>query len=281
MNRLLGSLQFRAHRLWRAQRVRLERPVLSRADILATLGRLKPVPRRAIMVHSSLNACGYIQGGARTVIAALRDWCAGCTLAMPSHSYCYPRTDGACPVFDASRSPSVIGAISDTFWRMPGARRSLHPTHSIACIGPDAEALIAGHDLCDTPCGHGTPYERLLEMDGGVLMFGASMDAYTLFHTAEDAACVPYLYEPVPYQLKLTRGDHAVYDFTMRRQDMRVRRRFAGTAEWLQTRGLLRPQSCGRGELLWMPHAAAVHSALVQTLKEDPWFLVAAEARPH
>ena len=146
------------------------------------------------MVHSSLSACGRVMGGAFTVIKALREWSAGANLAMPAHSYCYRGRCGACPIFDVQRSPSVVGAITETFRRQAAVQRSLHPTHSLACKGPGAARLIAGHELCDTPCGAGTPYEKLVAEDASVLMFGVSLNSYTLFHTAEHAAAVPYLY---------------------------------------------------------------------------------------
>src|SRR5262249_43045932 len=148
-----------------------------------------------VMVHSSLSACGYVQGGALTVIEALRTWCRGSTIVMPTHTYCYPGTDGAVSTFDPKSTPSVVGVITDAFWRQPKVVRSVHPTHSLAAEGPLAGKLVAGHELCDTPCGLGTPYHRLVEWDAGVLMFGVTFDCYTLFHTAEDAGAVPYLYK--------------------------------------------------------------------------------------
>jgi len=232
------------------------------------------------LVHSSLSACGNIQGGTRSVIDALRDWVKPATLAMPAHSYCYPEAGALALCFDPASSRSNVGAITDSFWRQPGVVRSLHPTHSLACEGPLARQLCDGHELCEMPCGHGTPYERLVDWDAGVLMFGVSLNAYTLFHTAEDAANVPYLYEPEVYHLQVRGLDGGTRDFPMHRQDMRVTRRFDEMGPWLEDLGLLKRQRCGRGELLWLPHAAAVHDAVTEALRNDPWFLVAPEARP-
>ena len=38
--------------------------------------------------------------------------------------------------FDAKRTPSEMGLLTELFRRMPGSRRSLHPTHSITAFGP-------------------------------------------------------------------------------------------------------------------------------------------------
>ena len=104
-------------------------------------------------------------------------------------------------------------------------------------------------------------------------MFGVTFDSYTLFHTAEDAADVPYLYESKPYMLHVRDATGAVRDFLLRRQDMKVPRRFGEMDAWLESRGLSQRYRCGRGELRWVPHAATVHEALCTALRADPWFL--------
>lgn len=252
---------------------------LSKRTLHAALESLGRPGYRVVLVHSSLSACGYIPGGALTVIEALRTWCEGATLVMPTHTYCYPDAEGLSKTFDPKSTPSVVGAIGDMFWRQPSVVRSLHPTHSLAAVGPMAATVIAGHDLCTTPCGVGTPYHRLVEWDAGVLMFGVTFDSYTLFHTAEDAAEVPYLYERNPYLLQVREPDGGVRKFSLRRHDMKVRRRFGEMDQWLERRGLSQRRRCGRGEIRWVPQAAAAHVALCDTLKDDPWFLTKASER--
>jgi aminoglycoside 3-N-acetyltransferase len=255
----------------------LRHPILARTlqETLASLG----TPPRIIFVHSSLSKCGYVHGGAKAVISALRVWCAGSTLAMPTHSYCYPDSRGNAPVFDPRSTPSVAGAVTNTFARQAGVSRSLHPTHSLAAEGPLAQALIAGHENCTTPCGPGTPYERLVIWDAGILMFGVTLECYTLFHTAEDTAQVPYLYEAEPYDLKINDPTGGARTIRMKRQDMRVRRQFADMDVWLAERGLIQRRRLGRGELMWIAHSRAAHAELVAQLRRDPFFLVSKRAR--
>lgn len=232
-----------------------------------------------VLVHSSLSACGRIEGGVQAVIAAVQEWNEGGTVSMPAHSYCYPGSDGVPPLFDVRSTPSVVGAITDAFWRRTGAHRSIHPTHSLAAIGPGAAELTDGHEQCDTPCGTGTPYERLIAADAAVLMFGVTLDAYTLFHSAEDAAAVPYLYEPVPVRLRYLDRDRHERSLEMRRHDMGVARRFARQDRWLEARGLLSRRTLGRGELLLIPHARASHEAVVAELCRNPGFLADRESQ--
>jgi aminoglycoside 3-N-acetyltransferase len=157
---------------------------------------------------------------------------------------------------------------------LPGVVRSQHPTHSLALSGKDAATIAAGHENCETPCGQGTPYQKLIALDAAVLMFGVSLDSYTFFHTAEDAASVPYLYETNPYVLRLREDDGRVGEFRMWRQNMAVIRRFADMALWLARTSLLQRYRLGKGELLWIPSSRSVHEAVIAKLTSNPRYLV-------
>jgi aminoglycoside 3-N-acetyltransferase len=199
---------------------------------------------------------------------------------MPTHTYFYPSTDGKIACFDPIKSGSVVGAISDYFWRQPGVIRSLHPTHSLACEGSLATSLCRDHEWSETPCGAGTPYEQLVRIGSAVLMFGVTLDSYTLFHTAEDAAEVSYLYMRKKTVIAY-RGPLGIrWHMLSYRHDMTVPRRFAEMENWLQERDLLVRRKLGMGELLYIPDAARLHDALVIELKNDPWLLVQSGARP-
>jgi aminoglycoside 3-N-acetyltransferase len=274
----MNSVRFRVSRaLSRAGRCLVR---LDGAGILGSLGSFGSLAGRSLFVHSSLSACGHVKGGTEAVIRALCEWVGDGTLVLPTHTYCYPGADGNVPVFRVAETPSQVGVITERFRQLPGVVRSNHPSHSLACLGPNAQALAAGHERCNTPCGAGTPYEKLVRSDCAVLMFGARLDAYTLFHTTEDAAGVPYLYYPEPFDLKIVGPEGAVLRVPTWRQDARVPRRFIRMDEWLEARGLLSRKRLGMGELLFVPHARSVHEAVVEALRENPFFLVAEAARP-
>jgi aminoglycoside N3'-acetyltransferase len=120
----------------------------------------------------------------------------------------------------------------------------------------------------------------MVEGNSSVLMFGATMDSYTLFHTAEDAAEVPYLYAPEQVTLRTKSKDGVVRSIQMWRQDMGVARRFEETVDWLSEKGLLVRRKLGLSELLFIPDARALHETMVETLRRDPLFLVDEKARP-
>lgn len=267
---------FRRYKRARRKLVRLDE-----AKILQALQSCGAFKADLLFVHSSLSACGSIDGGPATVINALKTWITDrAALALPTHTWSYPDKTGVAPVYDFAATPSVVGTITNYYWRQPGIVRSLHPSHSLACSGPAAEALIAGHEACETPCGAGTPYLRIAEGNSSVLMFGATMDSYTLYHTAEDAADVPYLYAPEQVTLRSKGRDGIVRPIRMWKQDMSVARRFEATADWLADEGLLLRRKLGLSELLFIPDAGALHEAVVSKLRQDPLFLVDESARP-
>jgi aminoglycoside 3-N-acetyltransferase len=90
------------------------------------------------------------------------------------------------PVFDVRKTVSKMGLVSETFRRKPGVFRSLHPTHSMLAYGPRAEWIVADHEKCLYSCGSGTPYEKLLHLNGKVLFFGVTEFHFTFHHYLED-----------------------------------------------------------------------------------------------
>lgn len=265
---MFGKLRRLARRL---RRIRLRFSPVSTTKLDAALRQLIPEPVPVLFVHSSLSNCGHIPGGAATVVTALRK--VATTVVLPTHTYCYPRPDGDVPVYDATATRSQVGAISDWFWRQPGVIRSIHPTHSLAAIGPLAGTLCEGHELCDTPCGKGTPYEKLIERDAAVLMLGCTMNTYTLFHTAEDFARCPYLYYPNQVSLRYRIGEE-IRPIEMWRQDMTHVRRFTEMDAELEAAGLLRRTRLGLGTLLYIPSSAAVQRYLEEKLTRNPRHLL-------
>jgi len=261
--------------LRRLKRAKRQLVRLNEDKILEALKTCAPRQERPLLMHSSLSACGFMTDGPATVILALQRWMTDDVgLALPTHTWSYPDALGVVPIYDFSSTPSVVGTITNYFWKQTGVERSLHPSHSIAYRGPDAVTFVAEHEHCETPCGRGTPYERLIEQDGTVLMFGATLDAYTLFHTAEDATEVPYLYMPERLNLRSRDRQGKVRDIPTWRQDMGVTRRFGEMESWLESQHLLERRKLGSGTLLYIPRAGDLHKRMVTELRQDPFLLV-------
>ncbi|TNJ32900.1 AAC(3) family N-acetyltransferase [Arenimonas terrae] len=150
---------------------------------LAALG----VPRGAVLVvHCAFSRTGPVQGGPEGLIQALRAWLGPeGTLVMPS------MTEDDDAVFDPARSHCRgMGVLADTFWRLPGVRRSDSP-HAFAACGPLAEVITAAHPV-DDPHGMDSPVGRVFAHAGHVLLLGVDHDANTTMHLAESLAKVAY-----------------------------------------------------------------------------------------
>jgi aminoglycoside 3-N-acetyltransferase len=68
--------------------------------------------------------------------------------------------------------------------------RSANPDSGIAAIGARARWLVEPHGP-DDGFGPATPYARLVEADGQVLLLGAPLESISVLHHAEATAAVP------------------------------------------------------------------------------------------
>jgi aminoglycoside 3-N-acetyltransferase len=152
------------------------------ADLTSALQQLCVVPGAVVMVHSAFDRLFGFHGGPVDVIRVLQEVVgARGTLLMPTIPFQRTAVEYALgdPLFDPRRTPSQMGLITEVFRRAPDVVRSLHPTHSVAAWGGRADALIAGHERADTPCGRCTPYGRLFEYDGQILLLGVPANTMT------------------------------------------------------------------------------------------------------
>tara|TARA_B100000809_G_scaffold190440_2_gene189046 strand:+ start:1801 stop:2688 length:888 start_codon:yes stop_codon:yes gene_type:complete len=188
----------------------LHRPV-DRQDIVDGLRSLGVEPGMGLMVHSSLKSFGHVEGGAKTVIAALQEAVTETgTVMMPSfnHGTVFKSSDrpDAPDVFDPKTSPTSNGAIPMAFWQLPGVYRSLSPTHSFACWGNRAEAYTRHHHRALT-IGPTSPLGRLCHDGGYGLLLGVGYHANTVHHLAEYINGAPcHGYRTLQLAIKLPEG---------------------------------------------------------------------------
>lgn len=143
-----------------------------------------------VLVHSSIKSVGEIEGGADTLLDALQAAVGEeGLLVLPTHSWAY--INEANPVFSLERSPSCVGKLPEIFRHRPGVIRSKHPTHSVAAWGRDAESYCAGHETFDTPCAWDSPWGRLAQCKGKILMLGCSLARNTFVHGIEEWNLIP------------------------------------------------------------------------------------------
>lgn len=174
-----------------AQKVAATRRRITASELEAHLRAIDFGSEPLVMVHSSLKALGFVEGGPSAVVSALTGVLvteAGGTVAMPAISVqgtMYASLQAGTP-FDARATPSGVGAITEVFRQTDGVRRSVHPTHSVCALGPRADWLVEAHHRCGSTFGKGSPYARLVEGDGWLCGLGVDLGPVTFYHVLED-----------------------------------------------------------------------------------------------
>ncbi len=185
---------------------------VTRRGIVADLCALGVERGDTLLVHASLGAIGWVAGGARTVVSALREAVGGTgNIVVATSTESNSRTSRvhrsklvrmdpaqarayleSLPAFDPAVTPGETGAIAEAVRTRDGAVRSAHPQSSFAAVGPDAEYLMADHVLyCHL--GEDSPLGKLCKLDTArVLLLGVGYQACSALHLAE------YRYTPDP-----------------------------------------------------------------------------------
>ena len=186
--------------------------MITRQTIGAGLRELGAPPGSKLLVHSSLSSFGPVDGGADAVIDAFLDAIGPQgTLLVPTLTGHEGLSAANPPVFDPAQQRCWTGIIPETLRRRPGAVRSLHPTHSVAALGRDAESLTCDHLLSVTPCDEMSPYGKLAALDDAyIVLVGVTHESSTLFHHVEEMAGVDYHMQPGFVEATIVLGEETV-----------------------------------------------------------------------
>lgn len=147
-----------------------------------------------LVVHSSLRRVGWIEGGPTSFLRALKKVLGPKgTLVMPTFSFSLAAW--GLPAFQAWRTSSRVGALTEHFWRQPHVLRTPHPTHSVAVWGHHA-SILAPRDIDYEPLGVGSPLDRARQLGAKVLLVGVGQNRNSTVHVAESLAGMPYFQVP-------------------------------------------------------------------------------------
>ena len=230
---------------------------VTREHIVEGIRSLSVQPGYLMLVHSSLSRFGRVEGGAPTVVQALLESVApNGTVIVPTFNY------GSLP-YDPATTQSLTGAISDAFWRVPGAVRSIHPTHSFAGIGPWAREMLGDHQNMD-PLGHTSPLGRLRRANGWVLLMGVDHRSNSMIHTAEESMKVPYIGRT---RAAAVLHGKEVTEVTVRRPG--CSNGFNVVGDTMRQMGLIRETTIGQSTLILM-RAGDIVSVASGMLARDP-----------
>ncbi|MCL1806319.1 MAG: AAC(3) family N-acetyltransferase [Oscillospiraceae bacterium] len=157
--------------------------MVTKQDLISNLSALNIDPNGTLMVHLSYKAIGEVEGRGDAVLDALIEYMQPGLLVLPSHTW---MINAANPVMDVLYTQTCVGLLTELFRCRPGVHRSLHPTHSLAAIGADAETFLSGEEHIQTPCGKGGTYYRLWERDAQILLIGVNFTRNTYIHGIEE-----------------------------------------------------------------------------------------------
>lgn len=184
---------------------RIELPPITRSRLVNDLKKLGVSKGDTIMLHVSVKAIGWVVGGPDIVIQALLDVLGSQgTLMMyvawedsPYNLAKWPKDLQRaylkeCPPFDPARSRAhrKWSILTEYLRTWPGACRSGNPEASCVAVGAKARWITENHPL-QYGYGPGSPFAKLCEAKGKVLLLGAPFDSITLLHYAEHLANVP------------------------------------------------------------------------------------------
>jgi aminoglycoside 3-N-acetyltransferase len=141
-------------------------------ELLAAVRAVGVSPGDVVMAHSSFDRFEGFQGSALVP-----------TLPFTGSALDYVRSG---VVTDLKLTPSRMGLVTEFFRRMQGVERSAHPTHPVAARGRLAVEMTAGHHEAKTPCGAPSPFSRLLDHGGKILLLGTGVRTITFFHYVEE-----------------------------------------------------------------------------------------------
>lgn len=234
-------------------------------------------PGDTILMHSSYKALGGVKDGAAGIFKALTELLGPeGTLILPALSYASVTPEN--PVYIHEETPSCIGYLPEYFrTQVPGVIRSIHPTHSCCLKGKRAEEMAKDHELDLTPVGPNSPFAKLPQVDGKILLLGSHTSSNTIMHGVEETAEPPYLFDRnnrTEYVIRV--GDKEIKQNALRHCFTRTDVAYAQC--YTRVLDLLEGDEVAHSKVLdadcWLLSAKAVWEKGHAKLKEDPFYFV-------
>lgn len=157
----------------------------SKNDLISQLKEMGLKSTDNIMIHSSMKSIGDVKDGADTVVDAFMDYFNNGMVMMPTHTWKQMSEDYN--IFDPNKEACCVGIIPNIFMHRDNVFRSLHPTHSIAAYGRNANIYIQGDENFTTPCNPQGCFGRLYDIDAKILLIGVTHAKNTYIHSIEES----------------------------------------------------------------------------------------------
>lgn len=229
-----------------------------------------------VLVHAGFREFGEVERGPDGLIQAILD------AVGPSGGACFMAHNWSMrwcpedpPQFDMAHPPiSDVGIVPRYAFLRTDRERSIHPTHSVTAFGPRAASLIGDHPKSLSPCDEHSPYYKLAESGGHILLAGCDHHSNTSIHMAEEIA-------PADYHLMDGWADATVRHLDGHTSIHRTRihqwgppRQFMVLDQPFDVLGIQTKATVGRA-LCRLIDARRQRDAIVERMRREPHFLVA------
>jgi aminoglycoside 3-N-acetyltransferase len=217
------------------------------------------VPRDgALIVHSAIATLSRQGWRAEDMIECLLEYMAPGNLFMPTMTW---RTvTPAQPVWDEIHTVSETGVLTEVFRTRYAVARSIHPTHSVAGLGPNAATLLSRHHFDVTPVFANSPYGLLRDYESYILLLGVGLESCTAIHIGEETVSPDlYLFPLNPDDIYACRDRHGAVHHVRTRRHRRLNRDFPRFGPPLAEKRLL-----ARGTIAGCPYILVSMRALLR-----------------
>ncbi|MBI2523099.1 aminoglycoside N(3)-acetyltransferase [Candidatus Woesearchaeota archaeon] len=144
-----------------------------------------------VFVHSRVSAFGKLLALDKhflmqSLIGSIKD-AVGIdgTIIMPTFSYSFDKNEA----FDADKTQSTVGSLTEFFRKQDDVVRTRHPNHSVAIWGANKYDLSnIGEDTFD----ENSIFGKLHKLNSKIIFFGAPFQSCTFIHYIEQMHQVPY-----------------------------------------------------------------------------------------
>ncbi len=237
--------------------------MVTRKDVTDALKRLGIEETDTVIFHSSLKSFGKVEDGPVGIIDGIKEALKEGTVVFPA--LVSTEFHKAYENWDIDNTPSEVGLIAETFRKQEGVLRSDQATHSVTAMGKHAEYITSGH--CDgkerfgvfgnTPFSHTSPWQKMYDLDGKVVMLGVTMVYNTFKHFVEYSVVEDILESLEPDAREKAKGELSSYED--------ISKLYSGESDsirgvWLwndgdkeqaemSSRGLIRQTKCGESTL--------------------------------
>ncbi len=164
-------------------------------DLIKKIQNLKFERGNSIFIHSALHSFGAAKDINPTnfsyeLLEAL-DKKTGISGNIIVPTFNFQFTKGK--TYDIKNTPSEgMGGFSEFVRKLDLSVRSKHPLQSVCVIGKDAKEICSKDTY--SAFGHESAFEKMLNLDTQIILLGASIQAVSFVHLAEEQFNVPYRY---------------------------------------------------------------------------------------